>query len=277
MRNGKLLIDFHVHLARCETLSQSAREWLESFYPSPEAYQAFCDTYAEPGRFCEMLASEGVDYAVLLAENTPQVTGVVSNETVAEFCRGRRELIPFCTLDPLHCQDLDGALRRLADQGFRGVKLYPTYNFFYPNDPMMYPLYAAAQELGLPVMFHTGTSVFKNSRLKYGNPVYYDDIAVDFPNLSIVMSHGGRTCWYDEAVAIVRMHKNTYIDVAGLPPKKLLQYFPEMARLPDRFIFGTDWPSVEMGRNADALAALPIAPEITEKILGGNARRLLKL
>ena len=277
MRNGNLLIDMHVHLSRYETLSESTRRWFISFYPSEEAYDATCDHYSDPGSFCDMLSEQGVDYAVILAEDTPTVTGVASNESVASFCKGHPQLIPFCTFDPHRDQDMPGQLRRLVEEGFRGVKLYPTYNFFYTNDPVMYPLYETAQELGLPVMFHTGLSVFKGSRLKYGSPVFYDDIAVDFPDLPIVMCHGGRDCWYQEALTVAKLHKNVYIDVAGLPPKKLLTYFPTLSRMPHKFLFGTDWPSVEIGKNADALAQLSLPEEAVQGILGENARRLLKL
>lgn len=277
MRGGNLLIDFHVHLSRYEVWSDSAREWMASFYPSDEVYQKVCDTYADPGRFCALLEEKGVDYAVILAEHTPKVTGIASNEAVAAFCKGRDRLLPFCTLDPLHDTDLPGQLRRFVEQGFRGLKLYPTYNFFYPNDPAMYPLYETAQELGIPVMFHTGISVFKNSRLKYGNPIFYDDIAVDFPELTIILCHGGRNCWYDEAVAVTRLHSNVFIDVTGLPPQKLLQYFPDMGRLAHKFLFGTDWPSVDMAKNADKLAQLPISAEAVRAILGENAKKILHL
>lgn len=275
MHNGSLLIDMHVHLARYEVLSASTRDWFISLYPSEAAYQAVCEANASPDDFCAMLAEKGVDYAVILAEDTPAVTGVADNRMVADFCKGHPQLLPFCTFDPLKEKDMPGQLRQLAAEGFRGVKLYPTYNFFYPNAPMMYPLYETAQELGLPVMFHTGLSVFKSSRLKYGSPIFYDDIAVDFPELKIVMCHGGRDCWYREAFTVARLHKNVYIDVAGLPPKKLLTYFPDLPRLARKFVFGTDWPSVDIGKNADAIAQLPLPEEDIRAILGETAKRLL--
>ncbi len=277
MRNGRLLIDMHVHLARYKIQSESTRRWFISLYPSEADYQAVCDAYAAPDDFCAMLAEKGVDYAVILAEDTPAVTGVAGNDMVAAFCQGHPQLLPFCTFDPLREKDMPGQLRRLAAQGFRGVKLYPTYNFFYPNDPMMYPLYEAAQELKLPVMFHTGLSVFRNSRLKYGDPIFYDDIAVDFPDLKLVMCHGGRDCWYKEAVTVARLHENVFIDVAGLPPKKLLTYFPDLPRLAHKFVFGTDWPSVDIGKNADDLARLPLPEESVRGILGETAKGLLGL
>jgi predicted TIM-barrel fold metal-dependent hydrolase len=87
-----------------------------------------------------------------------------------------------------------------------------------------YLLYAVAEKLGIPILFHTGSSIFKNSRIKYGNPILYDDVAIDFPELKIVMAHGGRGPWYEEAALMVR----------------LLTYFPDLERFADKFIFGTD-------------------------------------
>jgi hypothetical protein len=90
----------------------------------------------------------------------------------------------------------------------------------------MYPLYAVAQRLNIVVLFHTGSSVFENTLIKYGNSICFGDLAVDFPRLKLVMAHGGRGAWYDE--------------VSGLPPQKLLEYFPEMERFSHKFIFGSD-------------------------------------
>jgi hypothetical protein len=141
----------------------------------------------------------------------------------------------------------------------------------------MYPLYAVAERLGIPVHFHTGSSIFANCRLKYGNPIYFDDVAVDFPNMKIIMAHGGRGPWYNEAFTLVRLHKNVYIDVAGLPPQKLLEFFPDMGRFAHKFIFGTDWPAVDVKKNADIIRSLKISQEAISKILGENARQLLGL
>ena len=101
MHNGSLLIDMHVHLARYEVLSASTRDWFISLYPSEAAYQAVCEANASPDDFCAMLAEKGVDYAVILAEDTPAVTGVADNRMVADFCKGHPQLLPFCTMDPL--------------------------------------------------------------------------------------------------------------------------------------------------------------------------------
>ncbi len=141
----------------------------------------------------------------------------------------------------------------------------------------LYPLYAVAEKLEIPILFHTGSSVFKNSRIKYGNPIFYDDVAVDFPNLKIVMAHGGRGPWYDEAFVMARLHQNVYIDATGLPPQKLLTYFPDMERLAHKFIFGTDWPSVDVKKNIDLVRQLPITAQAIDQILGENAKQVLGL
>lgn len=277
MRHNRLLIDFHVHLSQYDLLLDSPREWFLSCYPSEKNYLDLCEAYGNPDSFCELLKEKGVDYAVILAENTPDVTGIASNQSIAHFCKGHPHLLPFCTFDPMREKDLGNLLRQLASMGFCGVKLYPTYNFFYPNDPIMYPLYEAAQEPNLPIMFHTGTSVFRGSRLKYGNPLFLDDIAVDFPLLRLIMCHGGRGPWYEEAISMVKLHKHLFIDISGLPPKKLPQYFGDIERLSHKFIFGTDWPSVDIGKNADAVAALPLSESGIRNILGENALTLLSL
>ncbi|MEG3070700.1 MAG: amidohydrolase family protein [Candidatus Syntrophopropionicum ammoniitolerans] len=95
--------------------------------------------------------------------------------------------------------------------------------------------------------------------------------------MKIIMAHGGRGCWYNEAMTMARLHKNIYIDVSGLPPKKLLEYFPDMGRFAHKFMFGTDWPSVDVKKNAESIRNLDIPEEAIRKILRENARQLLDL
>ena len=272
------VIDFHVHLPNYLVFTDSAYEWFAQRFASREAYQQFSAKYQDPANFCNLLKESGITYAVILAEVAPLTTGVVSNETVEEFCKGKKELIPFCTLNPNVDSELGTSLEVLCNEcGFKGIKLYPTYNHFYPNDSRLYPLYDVAQGLDIPVLFHTGSSIFKNSRIKYGNPILFDDVAVDFPKLNIIMAHGGRGAWYDEAMLMARLHRHVYIEVSGLPPKKLLNYFPDMDRFADKFIFGTDWPGVDTNKNIEALKRLNISKDAKTKILGQNAKKILNL
>lgn len=246
----------------------------------PLGVEHVLDTIAETAQTLEQHLDEcGVDYAVVLAEESPITTGVTSNEYVAQFCRGSKRLIPFCNVNQyLHARPAQELERLVRDEGFRGIKIYPTYQQFYPNDRVLYPMYAVAQELGIPLMVHTGSSVFKGARLKYGDPLALDDVANDFPNLKIVMAHSGRGFWYDRAFFLARLHENVYMEVAGLPPQRLLEYFPELERNADKVIFGTDWPGMPyIKRNVELIRKLPLKESTICKILGENAARVLKL
>jgi predicted TIM-barrel fold metal-dependent hydrolase len=276
-RSGKLRIDFHVHLGLYTYHKPWVTEWISQLYP--DGYDAYIRRYSDPGEFEELLSAAGVDYACVLAEQSYITTGICTNKQVREFCAGRKRLIPFCDLNPHLYTDLGTEVRRKVEvEGFRGVKLYPTYQHYYLNDPRIYPLYQAAQELGIPVLIHTGSSVFKGARLKYGDPLHLDDVAADFPTLNLVMAHSGRGFWYDRAFFLSKLHSNVYMELSGLPPAKLLTYFPELGRNTDKVIFGSDWPGVpSIGGNMDAIRALPLPAEGVEDILGGNAARLLRL
>ena len=268
------VIDFHMHLL-C--------------YPSPvfaymdimpvrdrEQYLAFVEHYSHPGNFVKLLEENGVDYGVLLAEYVPLGYGSISNETVGAFCADHPQLLPFCTINPYLHDNPAAYLRRLcAEYDFRGIKLYPTYNHYYPQEARLYPVYAFAEEMGLPILFHTGSSTIRNTRIKYGNPVFWDDIAVDFPGLKIVLAHGGRGPWYKEAMTMVALHENVYIDISGLPVRKLPDYYPELARLAHKFVFGTDWPQVTIKDSIARLRNLDLPRAAQENILGNNAARLL--
>jgi len=118
-------------------------------------------------------------------------------------------------------------------------------------------------------MVHTGTSVFPGARCKYGNPMEIDDVAIDFPDLRIIMAHGGRPLWMDEAFFVVRRHKNVWLELSGIPPKKLLEYFPRLPQLEGQILWGTDWPSPgvkDLRVNLDQFLSLPLTDEFKRKV-----------
>jgi hypothetical protein len=270
------VIDFHMHTGLYHESHPWVAEWIGTQVDDPEA---FVQDVLTPEGIVRYLRDNGVDYAVALAELSPITTGTLSNEKVSALCQEVDQLIPFCNVNPALVADLAGELERyVSEMGFRGVKLYPTYQQFYANDSRLYPLYAKAQEKGIPVMIHTGSSIFRGSRLKYGDPLYMDDVAVDFPELILLMEHSGRGFWYNRAYFLAKLHANVYMEISGLPPQKLLNYFPELERVADKVIFGSDWPGMpHIRRNIEAIRSLPLEEETKEKILGGNAARILGL
>ena len=270
------IIDFHTHYVRKELLNPTWLSFLESI--NPEFFAKMDDFVKNPDLFIAYLKTQGVRYAVVLPECAPATSGFVPTEDVIQYCRGQEMLIPFTSLNPNVQLDLAATLQfYVKDCGAKGLKLHPSYQFFYPNEARLYPLYAKAQELRIPVIFHIGSSIFKGTRLKYCDPIYLDDIAVDFPDLKIVMAHSGRGFWYNECFSLSRLHQNVYMDITGLPPQNLLSYFPDLEKNSEKVLFGSDWPTMptEIGKNIEAIKSLPLSDRTLEAILFRNAHKIL--
>jgi len=269
------IIDIHIHITQAEEYRDWFLEWAKRQH-GHDILPRLHEVLASPDSLLRFLDGEGVDYAVVLPENNPTATGVCTNERVGSFAQASERLIPFASINPLTTPNaVENLDRSVSEYGFRGLKLYPTYHHFYPNDERLFPLYDRAQDLGMPVMFHTGSSVFPNSLIKYGDPLTLDEIAVFFPRLIIIQAHSGRGFWYDRAFFLSVLHENVYMDITGLPPKNLLKYFPDLEKNQDRVLFGSDWPVISSIRdNIGALRRLPIREEAKSKILGLNAARL---
>lgn len=270
------VLDFHVHVGRREHLTPHFTRYYEGLL-GPGVVELLDGI--TPESFLAYLDRESIGYAVLLAEYSPLATGTVPNEFVAEFCAGTERLIPFGSVN------LDGSVepavqveRCVRELGCRGLKLLPSYGRYYPNDPRMAPAYETARDLGIPVMFHTGTSLFPGTRVRYAHPLLLDEIAEDFPGLTIIMCHAGRPFWYKEAEWMVHRHQNVYIDISGIPPKQLPHVLPKLERFPDRYVFGSDWPNlVSIGDQVRRIMSLSFKPQTIQAILWDNGARLLGL
>lgn len=270
------IIDFHYHPG--SPAFQFLTQPMEFLKKSNPAWAARFPGIPTTGAILSILDEEEIDYAVLLAENIPNMTGIIPHEYVASLCKGEPRLIPFCGINPRLDTNLDAMLENLVEEGFRGLKLWPSYQYFYPNDSTLYPLYAAAQRLEIPILFHVGTSFFAGTKLKYCDPLYLDEVAVDFPRLKLVMAHAGRGFWYEQAFTLAMLHENVFLEISGLPPAKLMDYFPRLEKIGTKVIFGSDYPDVpSIKKNVAQIKALPLEPSVIEGILGLNANRLLKL
>jgi predicted TIM-barrel fold metal-dependent hydrolase len=170
-------------------------------------------------------------------------------------------------------------MEQILRLGIRMIKIHPPHQLLFPNDYLtgvkeLEIIYRAAEANGVPVMFHTGTSVFPGARNKYGDPIYVDDVAVDFPRLKILLAHGGRPLWMQTAFFLVRRHSNVYLDISGIPPKTLLKYFPRLEEIAQKTLFGTDWPGPgvpDIRRNLDEFRALPLTEDVRQQILSKTA------
>ncbi len=158
--------------------------------------------------------------------------------------------------------------------GIRMIKIHPPHQLLYPNDYVhgvkeLEIIYRAAEANGIPVMFHTGTSVFPGARNKYGDPIYVDDVAVDFPKLKILLAHGGRPLWMDTAFFLIRRHPECLSRYQRDSSRKLLEYFPRLAEIAHKTLFGTDWPGPgvpDIKQNVEDFRALAMPEEMREQI-----------
>jgi uncharacterized protein len=281
--DGIPLIDAHVHAARLPTLKMSLEEWTGHFEGGVENLLKLYDDEGTivPARFDEYMAREGVDIAILFAEYSPKSTGIQAVEDmlpILDYNPDRFRLM--ANLNPHLHYPLVGELKRQISLGAVGLKLHPVHGTFSPNDRMLYPAYAYCESEVFPVVYHCGTSVFPGATNRYADPALIEDVARDFPDLTIVLAHGGRGWWYDAAAFITLMRPNVYIEISGLPPGKVPDYYSnfDLERLARKMMFGTDWPGVPgPGVNARAIADLGLSKETLTRVLHENARRTYRL
>jgi uncharacterized protein len=239
-----------------------------------------------PKRFLDYLDRCGVERAVLVNYVAPEIVGYTekANDFVSEYCQADpRRLIAIGSVLPSHARP-GAEVERLATQlGIRGIKLHPPHQRFAPNAyadgslPGLRDIYEACERLGLPVIVHTGTSVFPGARNRFAEPLLVEDVAIDFPKLTIVLAHGGRPLWMEQAVFLARRFENVYLELSSVPPGKLLEYFPTLEKLAGKALFGSDWPGPgvkDIAENLAAFRALPLSLEGQKKILETNAARV---
>jgi uncharacterized protein len=271
------LIDAHVHTARLPTLKMSLEEWTGHFEGGVENLLELYDDEGTmiPARFDEYMAEEGVDIAILFAEYSPKSTGIQTVEDMLPILDHNPERFRLmANLNPHLHYPLVQELKRQISFGAVGLKLHPVHGSFAPNDRMLYPAYAFCEAENFPVVFHCGTSVFPGATNRYADPALIEDVARDFPGLTIVLAHGGRGWWYDAAAFMTMMRPKVWMEVSGLPPKKLPDYYKnfDFERLAQRMIFGTDWPGVPGPQfNALSFFELGLERETLERILYKNA------
>jgi len=211
----------------------------------------------------------------------------VSNDSVVAFAAANADVaLAFISLDPTRgAEAVREARRLLAAGGVRGLKLHPPSQQFFPNDRVAYPLYEVFAEARLPVVFHTGHSGMGAGmrggggiRLKYGDPMPIDDVAVDFPDMPIVMAHPSFP-WQDEAISIALHKPQVYIDLSGWSPKyfspTLVQYANTLLR--HKVLFGSDYPYLTPDRWLADFEKIGIREEVRPLVLKENAARLLGL
>ena len=278
-------IDMHVHLEvdSCghaslpAALTEASAKYFKAEDRSP-SLETIADTYRELNMAAVVFT---VDARTQLGHEPNSI-----EELIEGAARHNDVLIPFGSVDPRTGEDaIARAKHQALELGARGFKFHPSLQGFDPSSEEFYPLWDALQELGLPAIFHTGQNGMgaglpggHGIKLRYSNPLLLDDVAADFPGLTVIMAHPS-VPWQEEANSIATHKANVFIDLSGWSPK----YFPESlvkasnSVLQDKVLFGTDFPLITPQKWLGAFADLPLKDEVRPKILKGNAERVLGL
>jgi predicted TIM-barrel fold metal-dependent hydrolase len=274
-----IITDCHIHIQPTGMFKPHALELMKKKRPNFQQIIDFCDS---PKLFLQHMDDIGLDRAVLINYVAPEIIGFTRevNPFIAKYCKADpKRLIPCGSVHPRHSRDVAKDMEEIIRLGIRMIKMHPPHQLLYSNDYLngvreLETIYSMAEQAGIPVMFHTGTSIFPGARNKYGDPIYVDDVAVDFPNLKILLAHGGRPLWMDTAFFLIRRHKNVYLDISGIPPKTLLKSFPRLEEIAHKTLFGTDWPGPgvpDIETNMRDFRGLSISDEAKRRITSETA------
>lgn len=282
MLDGRLLIDAHTHPARRSSVRPAWAQWAHDFGSAEVAAQVCPDGDAvDPAGLLAHLDDEGVDIALGFTEYSPTTTGVQPVEDVVPLVTataGRLRLVG--NINPHYHFPTADEVDRQVRLGAVAIKIHPVHGGFLADDRALYPAYARCVSHGVPVVVHCGTSSFPGAQNRAADPVHLDRVLRDFPGLDLVLAHGGRGWWYDAAAFLALNNPRVWIELSGLPPRRLPEYYARHSwpRLTRRMIFGTDWPGVpSTSGNARAVAALCPDAETADLVLAGNAQRVFRL
>ena len=277
------VFDAHIHVGPNDQLKERARDALMQGRDDLDLIEKV-DCSAD--ELLSAMDAQGIDRAVLVTSVSPEVMGLTArvNPWIARYVEGHRDrLVPVGGIHPRHTRDVAGEMTKLLDDYHLGaIKIHPPHmelpaNAYRIDCPSLADVYRLAGEAKRPVLIHTGTSVFPGARNVYADPMACDDVAVDFPGTTLVLCHAGRPLWYDTAFFLVRRHPNVWLDISGVPPKKLLDVLPRLSEVADRVLWGTDWPSMgvrSMRQNVEEFLSLPLPDDAKRKILFDNAAAL---
>jgi predicted TIM-barrel fold metal-dependent hydrolase len=279
-------LDMHVHVEQdahgCLSLSEDLMDASAAYFRSSDNRTPTVEDLAERYRKTGMAA-------VVFTVDASTALGhpALSSEEIAERAAAHPDvLIPFGSVDPHRGAEAVAQARRLVQEyGVRGFKFHPSLQGFAPDDAAFYPLWEAIEELGVPALFHTGQNGIgaglpggRGIKLRYSNPILLDDVAADFPHLSVILAHPS-VPWQGEAISMATHKANVFIDLSGWSPK----YFPsELVRaaggiLKRKVLFGSDYPLITPERWIEDFAGLGLKEEVLPGILKHNALRVLGL
>jgi len=269
-KTTELLIDCHVHLNNYhETERRPTKENVAELFAKMAQYQ--------------------VDHAVVLTSykadpdrpSTEEILEILAGDprtTVVEGLRWRGE----------NRTDLFSMEERIRDGVVKGIKLYPGYDRYPINDPSLESVFRIAAKHDVPMMIHTGDTYSKQAKVRHAHPLLVDDVAVDHPDVQIIMCHLGNP-WFFDTAEVLYKNDNVFADISGLTlgefsydferymAKRVREMILYMGDPGEQLLYGTDWPLVAMGPYIDFLDELDLDPEQLENVAWRTAARLFKI
>ncbi|WXG42104.1 MAG: amidohydrolase family protein [Candidatus Freyarchaeum deiterrae] len=283
-------IDAHTHIVPARFFTEDLLKTVANLMRvDPEFYRGISK---DPGNLIKYMDEQSIKAIVIMSYTAPDVMGFGDEQVdeVAEYVKDHRDrLLQFGSVHPRFTKNPLPRLEEMYSKyEIRGLKLHTVHQLVKPNAyrpeegnlKSLEQIYQFASDHELPMLIHTGTSMFPKARNKYGDPIFIDELPLDFPKMRIIMSHGGRPIWMETAFYLLRRHKQILFDISSIPPPRLLDYFPRFEMVADRAIFGSDWPGPgvqSIHENIQEFLKLPLSEEVKMKVGYKNAAKLFNI
>jgi hypothetical protein len=234
------------------------------------------------------MISNNVDYAIILSSYKTN-SERPSAKQILDAIKKHDNLgvVAGFSIDNHTDEDLKNFRTWIKEGLIKGLKIYSGYEHYYPYDERYQKVYDICVEFDVPAMFHTGDTYSPKGKLRYARPLNLDEVAVDNPELKIVLCHLGNP-WIQDAQEVIYKNKNVYADISGLVVGSFDHFFEKMmkekvaelinyAGEPKYLLYGTDWPISSMDSYLNFVAKLKIKQEFRDNFMHKNAKELFKI
>jgi uncharacterized protein len=272
------IIDCHVHLNKYDKIRSQTRKFM--------LLEDRLD------KLLETMNKNNINYSIVISsykvdENRPSTSQIIDIVNKNEDIRNRIGVVAGFTIDNHTDEDLKHYRTWLKDQLIIGIKLYCGYEHHYPYDIRYQKVYDICTEYRVPIMIHTGDAYSSTAKLRYAHPLNIDDIAVDNPELGIVICHLGNP-WIADCQEVLYKNANVYSDISGLvvgdftspSSTKYLSQISDMLNYigkPHRLLFGSDWPISNIGSYLTFVRKLGLDRSSYDLMMSGNTRHIFRL
>jgi len=275
MKHQIPIIDCHVHLNNYAQINDAGKK--------------FVSFEERISSLIESMDYNNIDYSLILSSykvdgDRPSTSTIIDS---TKRYSDKLGVVAGFTIDNHTDEDLKNCRSWLKDGNIRGIKLYCGYEHYYPSDQRYQRVYDMCVEYGYPVMIHTGDVFSRTAKIKYAHPLNIDDIAVDNPELRIVVCHLGNP-WIMDCQEVLYKNRNVYADISGLivgsftssteahyrnKIRELLSYVSK----PHSLLYGSDWPISNMSSYLGFIQNLQLDKESLELLMFRNAKSIFSL